>query len=139
MRYNIYTKEEMIETIAKVIVDNGIEDVAELVIEGLLPAGYFLGRIGYLTAFPMIYVLFGEKGEDYSHLLGFEFQETMPLVVNRMRELRKEKEKERYMLAGLEKMRGPISLKMKIKEGISYLFPTTFVHWLLKKLRGSSD
>lgn len=133
--YDLSKKEKMIENIAKFIVNNGVEDLAEVAIEALMPASYLLGRLGYITAFPWIYVLFGEKGEDYSNLIGLEFQDHMPKVIKRVRELREEKDKFK-----LEKQTGElVSLKLKLKRTINYLFPTTFLRWLQKKLRGSSD
>lgn len=119
-------RQELIEKMAKFIVDNEIVEITELVVETSMPFGYIVGRLGYVATFPWIYALFGDRGGSYVNAIGLDFSEVMPKVIKRAHELKAETER----IKVAEKAEKPKSLFRKLAD---YLFPSTFIRWLQGK------
>jgi len=91
----------LIDIVAKQIVDLELEDFAEVILEGTKPFGPFLGQTAFLMSYPGFVAFFGQTGNDFANMMGFDYTKNAERILERVRELKKEreeaKEKERRL------------------------------------------
>lgn len=85
-------QEYLIELVAQRIVQLELEDIAELVLEGTKPFGPFVGEMGFLMTYPSLVTFFGQGGHEFATMMGFNYTENAERILQRVRELKKERE-----------------------------------------------
>ncbi|UCD72607.1 MAG: hypothetical protein JSW01_03910 [Candidatus Bathyarchaeota archaeon] len=87
--------EYLIELVARRIVDLELEDFAEVILEGTKPFGPFIGETGFLMTYPSMVAFFGQGGHDFANMMGFNYTENADRILERVKELTKEREEAR--------------------------------------------
>jgi len=72
-----------------------LEDMAEIMLESTKPFGTFLGEMGYLVTYPSLVAFFGQSGHEFATLMGFNYTENAECILERVKELKREKEEAR--------------------------------------------
>jgi len=85
----------LINLVAQRIVDLDLEDFAEIILEGTKPFGPFLGETGFMMTYPSLVAFFGQSGHDFAAMMGFNYMENVERILERVKELKEEKEKVR--------------------------------------------
>ena len=95
MSYFSLTKEreeELIERIAKFIVNNELTPLAEVLLQayGVMDAP---GNIAFLTVYPWATGIFGKMGQEVTELMGLNPGGSSKRILEKVRELQEEKER----------------------------------------------
>lgn len=109
-------EEYLIEQAAQYIVKHGLEDFAKILLEGTAPFGDIVGELGFMVTYPLAVTFFSRTGSDFVNMLGFNYQVNANRILERIEELKLEKERLR------EKQREEEKLKGKPKGWFSRLF-----------------
>ena len=106
----------LIEDIAKLLVDSRMTSYVKPFLNvSQMPIGDLLGQLGFLQlgVLTITFPIFGQKGLDFAHLLGLNFNKNAPLILKRIEELEEERK-----ISGVE-------VKKSLKEKI-----VSFIHRL---------
>ncbi|MFX0205021.1 MAG: hypothetical protein ACFFDT_03480 [Candidatus Hodarchaeota archaeon] len=81
-------KQQVIDDIAKIIVNNKLTEMSKLMLSGFIPTAGFFGRLGFLFLFPFSIIL-GKSAEDFMLMMGENPNESLESLLNRINELEK--------------------------------------------------
>ena len=100
-------EEYLIDLVAKRVLDLELEDFLEVIVEGTKPFGPFIGETSFLLTYPSMVAFFGQSGHDFANMMGFNYTKNAGRILERVKELKKEKEevkrRERELRKGLER------------------------------------
>jgi hypothetical protein len=83
----------LIEQAAQFIVKHGLEDFAEIILEGTSPFGQVIGELGVMFSYPFMVMFFGQLGSDFVTMMGFNYTLNAKRILARVAELREEKKR----------------------------------------------
>ncbi|MEM2942644.1 MAG: hypothetical protein QXT81_04405, partial [Candidatus Bathyarchaeia archaeon] len=83
----------LIEQAARYIVQHGLEDFAQMVLEGTAPFGDIVGELGFMMTYPLAVTFFGRTGSDFINMIGFNYKTNAKRILDRVAELKEEKKK----------------------------------------------
>ena len=95
-------KEFLMEQAARYIVDNDLEDIAIVVLEGTAPFGDVVGELGIMMSYPLAVTFFNRLGSDFVKMFGFNYQENAKDLMDRIKKLQEQKKIQKQKQKELE-------------------------------------
>ena len=95
-RLSAEREKELIEKVARLIVNGGLEDIVGILLEATVPIGDVVGPMSLLVSFPWLPAFFGTTGMDYSILMGLDYRKNGKAILERVKELSEEKEESKW-------------------------------------------
>lgn len=116
-------EDELIEQIATFIVDNNMVDVAAMMLETFGKSNA-VANMGFFHLYPFMTMFFGRTGQELSELIGLSPSINNKRILERVKELEKEREAQKAMkrLLGIEKESVALKLKAKLSNALSSFF-----------------
>lgn len=82
-------EKELIEKVARFIVDNEFEGFAKVLFKDLVTTCNSLAQLGFVFVYPFAIVFGGDVGQDLANLLGLDYEKNAKLILQRVNELKK--------------------------------------------------